>query len=115
MPRVGQRHVLACRADAGGRGGRAAAASDEAEGELAVPKALRGTSTIDKSRIIELSRASGAKDGGNAPCYGVLDFPDMKAARAHPAEDELSRMVRQRDEMRKQVATLEREASEPVV
>ena len=46
---------------------------------------------VDIMRMQELSSATGAN--GNEPCYGVLDFPDMKAARNHPAEDDRERMV----------------------
>ena len=41
--------------------------------------------------MLELSSATGTN--GNEPCYGVLDFTGMKAARNHPAEDERARMV----------------------
>ena len=45
-----------------------------------VPAGLRN---VDHDRMQELSSATGTN--GNEPCYGVLDFPDMKAARNHPA------------------------------
>ena len=53
-----------------------------------VPAGLRH---VDIDRMLELSSATGTN--GNEPCYGVLDFTGMKAARNHPAEDERARMV----------------------
>jgi hypothetical protein len=57
-----------------------------------VPAGLRSVSNVQILRMKELSRAAGVTGTGQ-PCFGVLDFPDMKEGRTHPAEDELARMV----------------------
>ena len=54
-------------------------------------KGPAGLRHVDIDRMLELSSATGTN--GNEPCYGVLDFTGMKAARNHPAEDERARMV----------------------
>ena len=59
-------------------------ASDKAvTGEELTDKVPAGLRNVDHDRMQELSSATGTN--GNEPCYGVLDFPDMKAARNHPA------------------------------
>ena len=57
-----------------------------------VPEGLRNISSMQMLRIRELSRAAGV-DGVDQPCFGVLDFPDMKYKLTHPAEDELARIM----------------------
>ena len=71
-------------------GGKTSSPASTLDEELTdkVPAGLRH---VDIDRMLELSSATGTN--GNEPCYGVLDFTGMKAARNHPAEDERARMV----------------------